>query len=103
LPSDRLEHSNKSKNSRAHIHVYGTVQGVYYRQNTKQEADDHNVKGWVRNLPDGRVEAVFEGREADVNELVKWCKIGPPKAKVEDVKVNYENYTGEFTEFSINY
>lgn len=89
--------------TRAHVFVTGTVQGVYFRQNTKQEADQCGVRGWVRNLPDGRVEAVFEGDDASVNEVIKWCHAGPPKAKVTDVSVKFEGYAGEFPDFTISY
>ena len=89
--------------TRAHIFVTGTVQGVYFRQNTKQEADQNGVRGWVRNLPDGRVEAVFEGDHASVNEVIKWCHAGPPNAKVSDVSIKFEGYTGEFPDFTISY
>jgi len=92
-----------SRKSRAHVFVSGNVQGVYFRQNTKQVATRHKVVGWVRNLPDGRVEAVFEGDEVAVNEVIKWCHIGPPKASVQDVNVKFEKYTGEFADFNINY
>ena len=92
-----------STKSRAHVFVSGNVQGVYFRQNTKQVATRHKVVGWVRNLPDGRVEAVFEGDETAVNEVIKWCHIGPPKASVQDVNVKFEKYTGEFADFNINY
>ncbi len=92
-----------STKSRAHVFVSGNVQGVYFRQNTKQVATRHKVVGWVRNLPDGRVEAVFEGDEVAVNEVIKWCHIGPPKASVQDVNVKFEKYTGEFADFNINY
>ncbi|OLC25508.1 MAG: acylphosphatase, partial [Thaumarchaeota archaeon 13_1_40CM_4_48_7] len=92
-----------STKSRAHVFVSGNVQGVYFRQNTKQVATRHKVVGWVRNLPDGRVEAVFEGDETAVNEVIKWCHIGPPKASVQDVNVKFEKYTGEFADFKINY
>jgi acylphosphatase len=92
-----------SKKTRAHVFISGRVQGVYFRQNTKQVATRHRVTGWVRNLPDGRVEAVFEGYEMDVNEVIEWCYVGPPKAKVLDVDVKFQKYTGEFTVFSVNY
>jgi len=92
-----------SRKSRAHVLVSGKVQGVYFRQNTKQVATRHKVVGWVRNLPDGRVEAVFEGDEVAVNEVIKWCHIGPPKASVQDVNVKFTKYTGEFADFNINY
>ena len=88
---------------RAHVFVSGKVQGVYFRQNTKEAAARHNVAGWVRNLPDGRVEAIFEGDEANVNEVIEWCHVGPPKAKVDDVSVKFEKHTGEFADFSISY
>ena len=92
-----------SKKTRAHVFVIGRVQGVYFRQNTKQVATRHRVTGWVRNLPDGRVEAMFEGDDMDVNEVIEWCHIGPPKAKVEDVDVKFQKYTGEFAGFDVNY
>ena len=57
----------------------------------------------MRNLHDGRVEAVFEGDEMDVNEVIEWCHVGPPKANVHDVKVKFQKYTGEFTDFNVNY
>ena len=92
-----------TKKTRAHVFVIGTVQGVYFRQNTKQVAARHKVTGWVRNLPDGRVEAVFEGGEMDLNEVIKWCHMGPPNASVENVTVKFEEYTGEFADFDVNY
>jgi len=92
-----------SRKSRAHVFVSGNVQGVYFRQNTKQVATRHKVVGWVRNMPDGRVEAIFEGDEVAVNEVIKWCHIGPPKASVQDVNVKFEKYIGEFADFNINY
>ena len=92
-----------NKKTRAHVFISGRVQGVYFRQNTKQVATRHKVAGWVRNLHDGRVEAVFEGDEMDVNEVIEWCHVGPPKANVHDVKVKFQKYTGEFTDFNVNY
>lgn len=92
-----------NKKSRAHVFITGRVQGVYFRQNTKQVATRHRVAGWVRNLSDGRVEAVFEGDEMDVNEVIEWCHVGPPKAKVLDVRVRFEKYAGAFADFSVNY
>ena len=90
-------------NTRAYVFVTGKVQGVYFRQNTKEMAEQNGVTGWVRNLPDGRVEAVLEGNETSVNEVIKWCHAGPPNAKVESVDVKFEKHTGEFAGFSINY
>ena len=81
----------------------GKVQGVYFRQNTQIIANRYNVSGWVRNVKDGRVELVLEGNEIDVTNVIKWCNIGSPNSKVENVDVKYEKYVGEFLEFKINY
>jgi acylphosphatase len=101
--SNRVTPKEPSKQVRAHIYVRGLVQGVYYRQNTKDVASQNSVRGWVRNLSDGRVEAVLEGDELSVNKVIEWCRKGPPRAKVEEVDVVYENYSGLFQDFSINY
>jgi acylphosphatase len=94
---------NSSKDeTRAHVFIKGNVQGVYFRQNTKQVATRYGVTGWVRNLPDGRVEAIFEGGKMAVTEVIEWCHIGPPKSRVDDVDVRFEKYAGEFAEFIIN-
>ncbi|HEY1247733.1 MAG TPA: acylphosphatase [Nitrososphaera sp.] len=97
-----MQVSDSKKKIRAHVFIRGKVQGVYFRQNTKQAATRRGVTGWVRNLPDGRVEAIFEGYNADVNEVIEWCHVGPAKAKVEDVDVKFEKYTGELANFTIN-
>lgn len=88
---------------RAHVFVSGRVQGVFFRSETRDEAKKRGVKGWVRNLPDGRVEAVFEGEEREVKTLVEFCKRGPHGARVTDVQVIVENYTGEFNDFEMRY
>lgn len=95
--------SENNKKIRAHIFIVGKVQGVYFRQNTRVVANRHKVTGWVRNLRDGRVEAVLEGNEMDVSELIEWFYAGPPKAKVDDVQIKYESYVGEFQGFKVNY
>lgn len=79
----------------------GKVQGVYFRQNTQLTAREHGVTGWVRNLPDGRVEAVIEGDYSAVMKVVDWCHHGPPAARVDNIDVKDENYTGEFAAFEI--
>ncbi|MDQ3847720.1 MAG: acylphosphatase [Thermoproteota archaeon] len=89
------------KKTRAHVFIKGKVQGVYFRQNTKQVATKHKVNGWVRNLLDGRVEAIFEGDNIDVNKVMEWCHVGPPNSIVDDVEVRFEKYTGEFAGFTI--
>lgn len=88
---------------RVHVFISGKVQGVWFRAYTKEEADRLGLKGWVRNLPDGRVEAVFEGDEQAVEEMVRWCHKGSPMSRVERVEVQEEPYRGEFEDFSIRY
>ena len=88
-------------NVRAHVYISGRVQGVVFRESTRREAEAHGVSGWVRNLPDARVEAMFEGEEADVQALVQWCHRGPSRARVDRVLVEWEPYTGEFEDFQI--
>ncbi len=85
--------------ARVHVFVSGIVQGVFFRQKTKQQAEKLSVNGWVRNLPDGRVEAVFEGEEAAVKQLEEFCHHGPPSAVVTNVDSMWETYRGEFSGF----
>lgn len=86
---------------RAHVFVYGWVQGVNFRYYTRQQAVRQGAAGWVRNLPDGRVEAVFEGEEEAVQALVDWCREGPPAATVERVEVRWEEPVGGLRGFDI--
>ncbi|PSQ13683.1 acylphosphatase [Halobacteriales archaeon QS_8_69_73] len=88
--------------TRAHVFVSGTVQGVYYRANTRDTARERGVDGWVRNLEDGRVEAVFEGDDPDVEAIIEWCHTGSPRATVDDVEVEYGPPEGE-SGFEIRY
>lgn len=88
---------------RAHVFISGRVQGVFFRANTAEKARDLKIKGWVRNLPDGRVEAIFEGDEDKVKEMIDWCHHGPPAARVDDVQVIWEDFKNEFYDFSIRY
>ena len=88
---------------RAHVFVSGKVQGVYYRANTRETAREKEVEGWVKNLDDGRVEAVFEGEEDAVEAMVEWCHEGSPRAEVEDVEVKWEGATGGFDGFEVRY
>lgn len=88
---------------RVRVTVTGIVQGVFFRAKTRNEAIRYNVRGWVRNLPDGRVEAVFEGKPDDVDRIVDWCRLGPSHATVEHVEATEEPYTGTFHDFSIRY
>lgn len=78
----------------AHVFISGRVQGVGYRFSTVEEAYRWGVKGWVRNLPDGRVEAVFEGNTTGVKEMINWCYQGPTAAVVKNVAVEYQEPEG---------
>lgn len=75
---------------RKRVIVSGTVQGVFFRDTCRREALAHGVSGWVRNLPGGDVEALFEGSEAAVAEMVRWARTGPPAADVRAVEVREE-------------
>lgn len=86
---------------RAHIFIEGKVQGVNFRAYTRDQARQAGVEGWVRNLVDGRVEAVFEGQRGPVQRLVSWCYSGPARAEVDRVEVNWETPTGKESGFSI--
>jgi len=89
---------------RAHLLIEGRVQGVFFRQETAERAMSLNVSGWVKNLPDGRVEALFEGEERAVEELIDWCHMGPPSALVRRVHVEREKIEKlECSDFSVRY
>jgi acylphosphatase len=86
---------------RVHVWVSGRVQNVWFRDQCRQEASARGVTGWVRNLPDRRVEAVFEGSPEAVDALVTWCHDGPPRARVAGVEAQEETPVGEDQGFSI--
>lgn len=88
--------------ARAHVFISGKVQGVYYRANTRDTAREKEIDGWVRNLDDGRVEAVFEGGREAVDEMIEWCHEGSPQARVNNVDVEWEEPEG-ITGFEIRY
>jgi acylphosphatase len=79
---------------RRRVLVDGRVQGVFFRQTCRREAELHRVAGWVRNRSDGRVEAVFEGSPAAVDAMVAWCRSGPAGARVDEVEVAVEAAEG---------
>jgi acylphosphatase len=76
---------------------------VWFRASAKEKADELGLLGWVRNTPDGCVEAVFEGEEKVVKEMVEWCYHGPPLANVQNVEVVNQDLTNGFEGFSIKY
>ena len=90
-------------NQRIRIFVTGKVQGVFFRQALKVMAKKNGVSGWVKNLKDGRVEAVLEGDQEKVSRLVEWSHGGPANARVEDVEIRNEKFTGEFSKFDVLY
>ena len=87
--------------ARAHVLVTGDVQGVGFRYAAQRIAKSHNLTGWVKNRPDGTVEAVFEGERDSVEQMLQWCRRGPSAAEVADVSVQWEQPTGEFRDFRI--
>jgi acylphosphatase len=90
-----MSETHTDETVRAHVFVSGRVQGVFYRASTRDAARERDVDGWVRNLDDGRVEAVFEGPEEAVEAMVEWCHTGSSAAVVDDVDVTDEEPSGE--------
>jgi len=86
---------------RVHLVVSGRVQGVNYRRDAQRRASQLGLVGWVRNTPDGCVEAVAEGPGGNVDEFLDWCRRGPLLANVSNVEVSWEKTTGEHGEFRI--
>lgn len=86
-----------------HVYISGRVQGVFFRAETQRAAMSFNLTGWVKNMQDGRVEAVFEGEDENVDKMLAWCHVGSPAARVENVAITEKSYTGEFRNFSIKY
>ncbi len=91
------------RNVRARVIVEGRVQGVFFRSHTEEIASKLGVMGWVRNRRDGSVEALFEGDKKKVDQILQWCHRGPSEARVTNVHTTWEDYAGEFQDFSISY
>ena len=92
-----------AETARVHVVIEGRVQGVCFRAATKDEARARGLAGWVRNLPDGRVEALFEGEKRMVENMLAWCHKGPPYAYVARVEVEWQPYQGDLTDFRVGY
>jgi acylphosphatase len=92
-----------TQKARARVIVGGKVQGVFFRYSTQEMANRLRVFGWVKNRWDGKVEAVFEGERHRVEEMIEWCHKGPPGSHVQGVDIHWEDYLGEFGQFSITY
>ena len=88
---------------RAHVIISGKVQGVCYRMETQHAAEQAGVSGWVKNRFDGTVEAVFEGEKEQVDQIIEWCRKGPPLSSVSNVSIRWESFTDEFPGFEITY
>ena len=86
---------------RVHLWISGLVQGVWFRASTRDRARALGVDGWVRNLPDGRVEVVAEGPRQAVDALIEFCRQGPGPARVDDVELGDEEPTGQFRGFTV--
>lgn len=85
---------------RARVYVFGSVQGVGFRFSARIKARSLNLTGWIKNSLD-YIEAVFEGEKGNVDQMIEWCKNGPSTARVDDIKVDYKDYKGEFETFEI--
>ena len=89
--------------ARAHVHISGYVTGVFFRYRTRELAQQLGLRGWVRNMPDDRVEAVFEGEKGAVERMLEFCHRGPSGARVTDVEIKWEQPRGEFSGFEVRY
>ena len=86
-----------------HAYISGRVQGVFYRASTYEKARELGLQGWVRNLPDGRVELFCQGPEDQVDRLLEWCKVGPPAARVDNIDATTHSPIDEYTSFEVRY
>lgn len=86
---------------RARVRISGRVQGVFFRDSAREKAELLDLVGWIKNLPDGRVEAVFEGPSQKVKEMVDWCEHGPSQASVEHVDTDFEEPRGDLQGFEV--
>jgi acylphosphatase len=84
-----------------HVYISGRVQGVFFRAETQRTAKGLNLTGWVRNMSDGRVEALFQGEDENVGKMLAWCHIGPPAARVDEVLSEEEPSFAQYEEFKI--
>ena len=88
---------------RIHVYISGRVQGVFFRAETQRTATSLKLTGWVRNMDDGRVEAVFEGEPDEIERMLNWCHQGPPASRVDRVEAAEEAFTGTMQGFRIVY
>ncbi len=88
---------------RIHVYISGRVQGVFFRAETERTARNLKLTGWVRNMEDGRVEALFEGEDTPVDNMLIWCHKGPPHARVDQVILEEQPFAGDLRDFKIIY
>jgi acylphosphatase len=86
-----------------HMMIYGRVQGVWFRASTQETARRLKIQGWVRNTPEGNVEAHIQGEKSSVDEMLSWCEQGPPGARVERIDINEVSPNEEYKTFNIRY
>jgi acylphosphatase len=91
------------ENARAHLIISGRVHGVFYRAFTEDAAHSLELKGWVKNCSDGKVEALFEGEKEKIEKAIALCYKGPPAARVNNIDVKWEDFKSEFDTFSVRY
>lgn len=86
---------------RARVSISGRVQGVFFRDSAREKAERLGLAGWVKNTPDGRVEALFEGPSENVREMIAWCEQGPSQASVESLDTDFEEASGDLEGFEV--
>ncbi len=96
-----MKEEDREDQSRVRLRIEGRVQGVFFRYSAVEEAVRLRLSGWVRNCSDGSVEVVAEGHKKNIEELIRWCHHGPPGAHVHNVRIQWEDYKGEFDTFRI--
>jgi len=96
-----MKEKEREDQARVHLTIEGRVQGVFFRYSAVEEAVGLRLKGKVRNCPDGSVEVVAEGPRQNIEDLIRWCHHGPPGAHVLNVRIQWEDYKGEFENFRI--
>jgi acylphosphatase len=101
--NDKVSPGDGIAMKRLHVFIGGRVQGVFFRARTRDTARRLGLSGWVRNLSDGRVEALFEGEEEQLRSALAWCRTGPPRSRPEAVDARWVDGTGEFSDFEIRY
>ncbi len=92
-----------TEKARLHVLIEGRVQGVFFRAYTRDQARARGLTGWVRNLPDGRVEALFEGDRPALTSMLAWCRKGPSYAYVDHLEIDWQPYQGDLADFRVVY